>query len=388
MKRGFQLLIIVLICLFELSCSNSKTKNDEQKDNSPNVVQVNSSIPQKEVLASDIFSEFQFVKLENHPDAIFGSVDRIIFSKDRIYILDSFTTGSILSFDRSGRFCNSLNNKGKGPGEVMIPMDFYLDTISSTAYVLDMEMYLKSFKIINDKFEYKETNSLPGSMGSFKIAVIDSEKQAFIVGGGTSELAISNGSLNDISFYFPHSISKRTPVLREGLNYGYNNVLFRRFGNDTIYSISSGTPKASRIFLFDQPLTYNELFNLNESAFNSMLKKYYMINLYFETESNFYLKYSLDKEEMYVFGNTKGENIQVKKANLINDIFGTSNFICIGTDQYTGSYIFYTTPAHLLNVMQNSPEKLNKKSLKMISELNLGENDNYILIMLKMFGHE
>jgi len=79
-----------------------------------------------------------------------------------------------------------------------------------------------------------------------------------------------------------------------------------------------------------------------------------------------------------------GTHVHLRKADLKNDIFGSRGFYCIAVDQYSNSYVFLTSPANLLKIIQTKPESLHPESLNKLNELHLKEDDNYVLVMLKM----
>ncbi|GAB1402825.1 hypothetical protein MASR1M74_00030 [Lentimicrobium sp.] len=383
MKKKITFIIISATLLLVCSCTNLKNKADK-KEIVSEVIKVNDEKDRGKTIASDIFPLFDFIKLETNDEAIFGNIERIIFYNDRIFILDSEVAGKLLVFDRSGKYITTVGGKGKGPGEIIYPMDFYIDTLKKTINILDMGTSIKVYSLATDRFEFLNSSEIPATIGSFKTAPLPDNKRAFITGGKNPELCIADKSFKNLDFYFPYTSRKFSILLREGLNYGYKNVIFRRYANDTIYNLSEGKPTPYRVFDFNQPVSYNELVNLSESAQNEMLAKYSLINLYFESDSQFYLKYSTNSKEFFYLRNPKGDSYHFSKENLTNDLFGTKNLYCIGADQYTKSFVFMITPSYLLKLVQTKPESLHPESLNKLNELHLKEDDNYVLVMLKM----
>ncbi|MDD2529408.1 MAG: 6-bladed beta-propeller [Lentimicrobiaceae bacterium] len=383
MKKKITFIIISATLLLVCSCTDLKNKADK-KEIVSEVIKVNDEKDRGKTIASDIFPLFDFIKLETNDEAIFGNIERIIFYNDRIFILDSEVAGKLLVFDRSGKYITTVGGKGKGPGEIIYPMDFYIDTLKKTINILDMGTSIKVYSLATDCFEILNSSEIPATIGSFKTAPLPDNKRAFITGGKNPELCIADKSFKNLDFYFPYTSRKFSILLREGLNYGNKNVIFRRYANDTIYNLSEGKPTPYRVFDFNQPVSYNELVNLSESAQNEMLTKYSLINLYFESDSQFYLKYSINSKEFFYLRNPKGEIYHFSKEKINNDLFGTKNLYCIGVDQYTKSFVFMITPSYLLKLVQTKPESLHPESLNKLNQLHLKEDDNYVLVMLKM----
>ncbi len=383
MKKKITFIIISATLLLVCSCTDLKNKADK-KEIVSEVIKVNDEKDRGKTIASDIFPLFDFIKLETNDEAIFGNIERIIFYNDRIFILDSEVAGKLLVFDRSGKYITTVGGKGKGPGEIIYPMDFYIDTLKKTINILDMGTSIKVYSLATDCFEILNSSEIPATIGSFKTAPLPDNKRAFITGGKNPELCIADKSFKNLDFYFPYTSRKFSILLREGLNYGNKNVIFRRYANDTIYNLSEGKPTPYRVFDFNQPVSYNELVNLSESAQNEMLTKYSLINLYFESDSQFYLKYSINSKEFFYLRNPKGEIYHFSKEKINNDLFGTKNLYCIGVDQYTKSFVFMITPSYLLKLVQTKPESLHPESINKLNQLHLKEDDNYVLVMLKM----
>jgi hypothetical protein len=384
MKIKIPFIIITITLLLAYSCTDLTKNTVDNEEIAPEVIQVKNEKVSGEALASKIFPIFDIIQLETNDEAIFGSIDRIMFYNDRIFILDSDVAGKLLVFDRTGKYINTIGGKGKGPGEIIAPMDFYIDTIMNAIHILDMETSIKVYSLDTDRFEFQNTSNIPATVGSFKLAILPDNKLAFITGGNNPELCITDENFKNSDFYFPYTSRKFSIILREGLNYGYSNVLFRRYANDTIYSLPEGKPKPYRIFDFNQPVSFNKLVNLSESVQNEMLTKYSLINLYFESDSQFYLKYSINSKEFFYLRNPKGDIYHFSKENLNNDLFGTKNLYCIGVDQHTKSFVFMIAPSYLLKLIQTKPESLHRESLNKLNELHLKEDDNNVLVMLKM----
>lgn len=69
------------------------------------------------------FSGRDIVFLDSPPEALLGSVDKIVLTDNRIIILDRLTR-SVVLFDKAGRFVTTLASRGRGEGEYVGLTDF------------------------------------------------------------------------------------------------------------------------------------------------------------------------------------------------------------------------------------------------------------------------
>lgn len=106
--------------------------------------------------ASEWFDSYQVFELKaSCTDAVIKTPTRILFSSDRIYVLD-WLGKKVLAFDRQGNFITSTSKlKGKGHNEYVSITDATLDEKTGDVYmfcdnpyglmVLDKDLHLKKF---------------------------------------------------------------------------------------------------------------------------------------------------------------------------------------------------------------------------------------------------
>jgi hypothetical protein len=85
------------------------------------------------VAIEDIFT------FESTPEAIFGHVSRISFAAEKIFILDNRRREALYVFDQEGKFLNKTAY-GKGPGEVLDPLDYYIDPDNNSILLFDFSL--------------------------------------------------------------------------------------------------------------------------------------------------------------------------------------------------------------------------------------------------------
>ncbi len=124
--------IAVILLISFSSCSHQESIQNDQ------LVEVNYTSDQKvPVIFDTIMSKMSILKLET-PEGIFlGSVDKLIFSKNRIYISDVKAMNSVFIFDHFGIYINHIEGGYKGPGEFIRPQSITTDFDSDELYVFD-----------------------------------------------------------------------------------------------------------------------------------------------------------------------------------------------------------------------------------------------------------
>lgn len=101
-----KILYIVVILIVFFSCKEEKTDNTFK-------YQIVIDNIEKEVSFKEIVKEYQYIKLETNDECLLGDIKKMLFYKDRIYIL----SGGVYCFDMKGNFLFAINNKGMGPAD-------------------------------------------------------------------------------------------------------------------------------------------------------------------------------------------------------------------------------------------------------------------------------
>ncbi len=79
------------------------------------------------------------IRLESNDSSIFGYVNRIERFDNKIYILDKMLRSTLLVFSEKGAYINHLKT-GKGPGECLMPLDFYIDKLDNSILLYDYSL--------------------------------------------------------------------------------------------------------------------------------------------------------------------------------------------------------------------------------------------------------
>lgn len=106
----------------------------------------------------DFFSDIEVVQLETKEDNIIGVISKVVYFKDRFYILDGLTQ-QFFCFDDRGNFIYNISGRGRGPGEYNFITDFTIDFEGERIFILDPVVHrLLLFGLDGD---HLETFSIP-----------------------------------------------------------------------------------------------------------------------------------------------------------------------------------------------------------------------------------
>ena len=103
-----------------------------------------------------VFSEYSYISLETNDDALLENIVKVELLDDDIFILSSYG-GNIYHFTSSGKFVRKWL-RGNGPGELIFPTDFFVDSNKKEIIVLDLYRTLKRYSFAGDFLaeEHKE----------------------------------------------------------------------------------------------------------------------------------------------------------------------------------------------------------------------------------------
>lgn len=126
MKNIF--LLVSLFCVF-FSCKQS---SDNVVDGVGQLVLISL---ENEFSSDEYDVELNFIPLDTKPDYLVGQIQCVLYKNDMFYI-KNMLDDQILIFDKTGKCKDKLSCKGKGPGEYLQILDFFVSS-NGDIYVLD-----------------------------------------------------------------------------------------------------------------------------------------------------------------------------------------------------------------------------------------------------------
>jgi len=174
--------ITIILCLFVLSC----TKNKEVI-----VVQYNDSSG-AELLSSSIFETIEILTLHGEDAPHFGSWSKISVKND-IYYVEDVQLYKVHLFDATGKYLNSVGERGIEPGEYLYIDDMIIEengdisvysSPQGTLFTYSPEgRFLKSTKYAHNSMNFSRANGFnyhyygPGSGLPYQLYITNSQNQ-------------------------------------------------------------------------------------------------------------------------------------------------------------------------------------------------------------------
>ena len=162
MKKHVSLMILVVsisLGALSYSCTNSnKPQGDETE-----VIKIDT----KDKSIGNPIKISKLIALETNEDCLVGSIRKIVYSKNRIILLDRNRSKAMFIFDENGKFLFKTT-KGKGPGEISNPTALNVDKQNST--ILLYEQSIQSFSRFDLNGNFIESRSLAANNGRLFIS--------------------------------------------------------------------------------------------------------------------------------------------------------------------------------------------------------------------------
>lgn len=162
--------VLVLVIFGSISCSVP------DKPDSPNLIEIKHSVNEKiPVIMDSVLSEFSILYLRT-PDTIFiGSINKIVFSRNRIFISDNRTLNTVFIFDSYGQYVNRIEGGYKGPGEFIRPMSISTNYDQDELFVYDDKLQKiitydsEGEYVVEIKYKYPSTDLSHIGNGTFAL---------------------------------------------------------------------------------------------------------------------------------------------------------------------------------------------------------------------------
>jgi hypothetical protein len=277
---------------------------------------------------SKLLDTVLYISLETTDQSYVGSVDKVIFENDRIFILDKTVGMSVFCFDIRGRFLYVIDNRGRGPEEYLEIRDF--DVAKSGGKVLLYDGDRDAILV------YNSDNGL--FEGRYPISF---KFDAFFHGGGSNLIAYSNHTRNNPQ------------------NVGHKNIFSFNYRKDTFISgILEFDPESTFNSIVPEAFSYTSLIPGGGAIYDLFTSSIY---LYDGTEYQRTIKVDFGKksipQEFWKQGDAqsfrRGISEGTFSSGFVNfQIFGDW---LVGLYSYKNRYhcLIYNTVSHEYSVLRN-----------------------------------
>jgi hypothetical protein len=129
-KNCMQKLVILtlILCAFVITCK------EKEKPANYHLLTIDISQPKPgDPRLSTIADKIDYIQLETNDSCLIGKIKKSRITKSGVYISDG---EKILRFDLKGKFLNKIGNVGRGPGEYINILDFFVDDTRSQAILM------------------------------------------------------------------------------------------------------------------------------------------------------------------------------------------------------------------------------------------------------------
>jgi len=145
MKTLTKVLFYIIYTAFIISCSNSTSRNSkftleqvaslgldstkiiQVKTDSIININLNPFLKQDSLRIGEMIKSIKFLPLETSDKSLIADIESILVTDSHIYIADSYKGGSLLIFDKTGKFMKRII-KGQGPEEILEMKSFAFDS--------------------------------------------------------------------------------------------------------------------------------------------------------------------------------------------------------------------------------------------------------------------
>ncbi len=367
--KGF---LTVTIFLFMMSCDN-KEESDIFTIDIDNAIDVNHHA------LMEAIESIEFIPLETNTENLMGFINRVSLINDHIYIFDHLSN-KIHIFNSTGKWLNTLNKKGKGPGEYLYIKNFRVDE-NGALYVMThgkILMYNKDLHFIGEIIIPDDGNKIRD------FYLFGKENIIFY------KTYNKNGDNSLLQHFKSNKIIKQYGQITTRDNFGHNR--FVKY-NDKINFIPP--------FYSNDILSIDENFNIikkyriklnNKSLKNSnsniKLKhpkgiKNYMILTFLETDRYIYFAYNGTPIQHCLYNKTTGSCYKSIKSWSKEKYGFTLN--AYNTDANNNYLLGIESSIVLINNAKDlkADTIINEEQVKTIKELKVTDNPVVIKIKLK-----
>lgn len=97
----------------------------------------------------------RILPLETTAHSLIGDIAKVRYYDGKFYVLDRFVSRNLFLFDKDGKYITHLP-KGRGPGEVLRPIEFIIDSSTESVFTWDPDTHILSEYDLNLNFKSTE----------------------------------------------------------------------------------------------------------------------------------------------------------------------------------------------------------------------------------------
>lgn len=198
-------LFIIAILILATACTNrmkQASRNDISSSEFPAVdtLFISTEYSNSKLLDGDA-STTDFVILQEDDNTMFADINQIIDAFGKYFIVDTYSSRRVVSFDHNGKPVASYGKRGNGPGEYVAPWD--VEVSSEYVYILDISR--RKLLKYSHRGDYAGCQNVPFDSRGF--ALLENSKVLFNLEPSEEtncQLCVTDSGLNPLSYMLPY----------------------------------------------------------------------------------------------------------------------------------------------------------------------------------------
>jgi len=357
-------LILLLTLFIGISCTSGERENTSVKSFSINPETATN------VHLSKIVNDVSFVKLESKKGSFIGRIEKIVFTKDRIFILDAYSSLKLFVYDLQGNFLFNIDNYGRGPGEFMGPYDFTINYDTGEIIIYDANEIKLSFYDINDG------TFIEDKLLDFRFRRFESFNNQFVFYTDNRvnrqiccNIIITDNDLNIIDEKLKIEEEMRGVFFLMPMNFSRykQNLFFTPHSDYTVYHFSNKNfnPYIKLDFgKYNAPEAYYKKYEDNDDRWEARGDGVYNVSNYMESENFSFFIYWINRTTYYYLSSRTGNQIfHTTNEKLIDDL-NIGNLPRWPMGIHNNSLVWIQQPGDLLLYLNNKKEKMSEPEWK------------------------
>jgi hypothetical protein len=325
------------VSLLFISLSFYSCKLEREEKNTPlDYWIVSNSESTEKKISTLIEDNYSFVPLETNDSSLIVKIEKVIFDQDLLFVLDPLSPQPVKVFDSKGKHLRNIGRKGEGPGEFNNPIDLFID--GQHLYIYDNPENLLRFDRDGNFMDSRKTG-----VAGFRIEKNKDKGYVFINGGTESNLVTTDANFSASKSFFPYQNRTVDQLILSPLSKLQDGgVIYRRYLNDTIFSISDqGEPKP-HLFIDHRDKAFKLDPSTNPDQLEERMIEYSVNQLFLENSSHQLLYFLKSMNPYFSVRNKQSQNTYlINFMTLENDItftnplaftFGTSDWFVASID--------------------------------------------------------
>jgi hypothetical protein len=264
-----------------------------------------------------------YLRLSLPPGLLMGVVAKIVPTTQAIYVLDKTNAKRVFAFTPAGAFLRTYGEPGQGPGQLSRPVDFLVEPGKNRLLLLDVDTgKVLLFDLGTGQYQGQVELDFPAfALGQHAAGY------AFQGGSREDRLIVTDGDFKRVASYFPYNGRNGGSLPLHFTSPQRGQLLYRTVANDSVFDVSSGSPKPYLVVNFGKYAFGQKNFEELPEAKRQNYAKHaeeFMVGLahFQETATQRCFAFRYRGQFYYAFGPKGGQQASVVLANTktVNDV--------------------------------------------------------------------